>query len=208
MFFLQKRAADQVAKSVTDFISVKRERSSSMGTENETDDIPYEIERVPCGTGGEIAILKEEKLKIINDLVAIKDENQKLHLQLRRQDDRFRNMEKSKSTQIQSLQKELEALKQKFASKIASNDSTISELKKKNSLLTAQVKQFEVGTNQTDDDETFAVNSILKHRLVKGKREFLIRWENYAPEFDKWVKQKDLSCPALLRKYLKDKRLS
>lgn len=61
---------------------MKQERSGFVKTEREVEENPFEIEEIQIvHLGSQISVLKEEKNKIINDLVNAKSQNQKLILE-------------------------------------------------------------------------------------------------------------------------------
>jgi hypothetical protein len=51
------------------------------------------------------------------------------------------------------------------------------------------------------------VEKILDHRGMKNKKEYLVRWKDYDPEEDSWIKEKDVTQSAMTeyRQYLKNK---
>lgn len=57
-------------------------------------------------------------------------------------------------------------------------------------------------------DEEYEVEELLEHRGRKPNREFLVRWKNFSHKNDSWEKQKHLSCPKVLKEYLKKHRLT
>lgn len=70
---------------------------------------------------------------------------------------------------------------------------------KKTPLQTKEIKR--------NESQTFEVEQLLKHRSRKGYREFYVRWKGYTDEHNTWEKEANLSCPAILNKYLKLKKL-
>ncbi|CAD6196201.1 unnamed protein product [Caenorhabditis auriculariae] len=47
-------------------------------------------------------------------------------------------------------------------------------------------------TRYTESTDVFKVEKILAKRRVKGKRQCLVRWYGYPPEFDSWVNESEL----------------
>lgn len=56
------------------------------------------------------------------------------------------------------------------------------------------------------EDNIYEVEKILNHKIVKNEKLFLIRWKNFDPSHDSWEVEKNLSCPSILKKYLKNAR--
>lgn len=85
----------------------------------------------------------------------------------------------------------------------------IRNLKKENNELRARLKQVQsnIGRDQTNENNVYEVETILDHREEKSGRFFLVRWEGFGAEDDLWVFEKDLPCPALLKSYLKQKKM-
>lgn len=51
--------------------------------------------------------------------------------------------------------------------------------------------------------KNYEVDSLIGHRKYRGRLQFLVRWKNYSSEDDRWVDEKNLNCPALLKNYKK-----
>lgn len=58
------------------------------------------------------------------------------------------------------------------------------------------------------DVEEFEVVALLSHRGRKPNREFLVQWKGYTTNEASWESQQNLSCPSILKKYLKKNRLA
>jgi len=56
-----------------------------------------------------------------------------------------------------------------------------------------------------DGEEEYEVQEIIKDRLFRRKRQYLVRWKGYAPTEDSWVDEKDLHSPQLLENYRRSK---
>lgn len=99
---------------------------------------------------------------------------------------------------------------QKKESKVAlkNNDAKTEDIKlphkKQNTTVVSKKNQKK---NQKKNDDSFEVEDILKHKLVKSKRYFLVRWKSYGPEDDSWEPEINLQCPTLLKKYIKRNNL-
>eukprot|EP00966_Prymnesium_polylepis_P040903 949035-Prymnesium_polylepis.1 len=48
------------------------------------------------------------------------------------------------------------------------------------------------------DGEVYEVERLLDQRLVKGKRQFLVRWVGWAPEWDSWESEDNIHTPELI----------
>lgn len=91
----------------------------------------------------------------------------------------------------------------------------ISQLKIKNNVLEARLKQAECGIDRNKrckrrdeqaeqkDDEDFEVEKLLNHKKQKGKRLFLVRWKGFGPDADTWEPEANLNCEKILQNYLK-----
>lgn len=51
------------------------------------------------------------------------------------------------------------------------------------------------------EPSVYDVKEIVRHKKEKGKFLYLVRWDGYDSDEDSWVKEKDLNCPSILRKY-------
>ena len=43
-----------------------------------------------------------------------------------------------------------------------------------------------------EDSETYNIESIVKERKRKGRKQFLVKWEGYGPEYNSWVHEEDI----------------
>jgi len=48
-----------------------------------------------------------------------------------------------------------------------------------------------------DDKEEYVVEELLEKKTEKGQVWFLVHWEDWPKEYNKWVKEEDLHAPAL-----------
>lgn len=106
---------------------------------------------------------------------------------------------------------------------------TIRRLTHDNSLLKSRNKQLQSGLNRADydaiqknidvstsknvntksvltertDNNVYEVDKLVSHKTQNGTRHFLIRWKGYDASFDTWEREDSLSCPELLKKYLR-----
>lgn len=49
--------------------------------------------------------------------------------------------------------------------------------------------------------EEYEIKDLINHRKRRGQFQFLVRWKNYSEDDDRWVHEKDLNCPSLLKDY-------
>lgn len=102
--------------------------------------------------------------------------------------------------------------------------------KKENKLLSAHVKQLRTGielkqhqpqqqqerknknplnnkaatsTIKNTDKNIFEVEKLLKHKVQRKERFFLVRWKKYDASHDTWERESNLFCPQILKAYLK-----
>lgn len=55
--------------------------------------------------------------------------------------------------------------------------------------------------------EEYIVENIMAHKTTKSGHKFLVHWKGYDSSEDSWVPKENLSCPRILKKYLKDNNL-
>lgn len=169
-----------------------------------------------------------EKRKMIDQIVALKTENQRNHMDLKKQKMEIAKimLEKQEleqklavndvqfSSQMSQLRSELTDAKQDIVQIKSTNDKIISGLKNETKLLIARNKQLQAGMEQkksataTDSatksasENDYEVEQIIAHKTVRTHRQYLIRWKGYDSDDDTWEKASDLKCPKLLNAYL------
>lgn len=47
----------------------------------------------------------------------------------------------------------------------------------------------------------YMVEKIVKKRIINGKTQYLIKWENYANKYNSWEPKENLLCPELIKSY-------
>jgi hypothetical protein len=62
--------------------------------------------------------------------------------------------------------------------------------------------------NIVDDDKTYVVERIIKHRNVKGVYSYFVKWKNYPESDNSWVKDKNFYDINIVKKYWKDRSKS
>lgn len=143
----------------------------------------------------ELDKLKAEKAALIDQFISLKEKYQVL----------FYEHEESKSAN-ENLKRQIEVLQNENTELKSSSDSNIH---RENKQLLAKVKQLRRSSFipqkstpvKREKESDYEVEKIVKHRGKKGKREFLVRWKNFGKADDTWVKETDLSCPAILNEY-------
>jgi chromobox protein 1 len=55
-------------------------------------------------------------------------------------------------------------------------------------------------------EELFDVEAVVNTRVVKGKRQFLIKWVGYPDSENTWEDEDNLMCDDLVQKYFEDKK--
>lgn len=166
--------------------------------------------------------MQRDKENVIGELLSVKGENQNLYLQLQQKQNEISNLnqlitehKKQHTIIIHTIKAELNELKQQYDAEKAKGSEqlkTISSLKKDNQLLSAEVKQLQAPRNiskisktatTSDSDSEYEVETILSHKIVRKQRKFWVRWKGYPESHNSWVQEKDLKCPLILKKYLK-----
>lgn len=46
--------------------------------------------------------------------------------------------------------------------------------------------------DNSEYDDEYEVEKIIKHRVVRGRKQYLIRWKDYSPIHDSWYNEDDL----------------
>lgn len=142
--------------------------------------------------------LKAEKADLIDQYISLKGKYQVLFY--KHQETKTENEDLKK--QIQELLNENKDLK----------SASDTHVHRENRKLIAKVKQLrrsscavtitpKKSTPKREKQKDYEVESIVKHRGRKEKREFLVRWKDFSKEHDTWVKEANLSCPTILNKY-------
>ena len=50
---------------------------------------------------------------------------------------------------------------------------------------------------EDDEEESFKVEKILKRRTLKGKVQYLIKWDGWASEFNSWEPKENVGLPLI-----------
>lgn len=156
------------------------------------------IQRMPNNSfETQVKKLKGDKAKIVDELMLVKSENQKIYLELQQKQREIENMSRSHQTEMEQLLKKHEKATQEN-----------NRLSHENKILTAQINQLKMVENICPNSENlYEVEKLLNHRIAGGKMSFLVRWKNYGPKHDQWVQKSDLHCAQILNEYLISKGL-
>jgi len=52
-----------------------------------------------------------------------------------------------------------------------------------------------------DEEEEYVVEKIVKKRIIKGKTEYFIKWENYTEDDNTWEPEGNLECPDKIEEF-------
>lgn len=175
-------------------------------------------------TLSELSSLREKYSKVVFDLQKLKEtiallesERENLNAQS------VKNIELlfSSDTEKKALMQQLEILREENRTRLSefqkekqADTSEMKILNKKNNELRARIKQIHSSIDQVkssrhqnsieeNEENIYEVQDILTHKENKSGRFFYVRWKGFGPEEDGWVKESDLSCPAILKSYLK-----
>lgn len=163
---------------------------------------------------------------LIDKLLDLQKENQRYVLELKKKDiehaevllkkqqteDQLNEKVRTLSAELDELQSELSNAKTKLTEQEAKSTQTISDLYRKNQMLDARLKQLENGTrlqktfnekNESvkSDENVFEVEKLIGHKKKNGCMFFLVRWQNFSPEYDSWERESNLMCPEILKEY-------
>lgn len=195
----------EAVKNVGEFIKNPTTNALNIGTQiavkQERDPIfKQEIESEPSysnnNSAAQVKKLEVDKAKIVDELLLMKSENQKIYLSLQQKNREIEKVKRDCQNQTEDL--------------LLKNDEALKEIKRlthENKVLTAQNNQLKLAENVADSDNIYEVEKLMNHRIVNGKMSFLVRWKNYGPKHDSWVKQSDLHCDNILKTYLNLKNL-
>lgn len=205
-------------------ITVKQEKSAFIKAESEMAcDYPCGLEYIHRKNSTEqVADLMKEKATLIEQLIDLKRDNMRLDLQVKRYEDDVQKTAAMHTSTIDLLNKKMSTLQNTLAGMKQSQKQNIGQihmLTKQNKLYVAQIDQLRKSMNITqdaqteefaesdDDDDEYDVEKITKHKTVKGKRMFLVRWKGFSSKCDQWIPEQDLFCPDILADYKTTKKL-
>lgn len=153
-----------------------------------------------------------DRSNLIKEYVDLKGKHQQLFYKYNKLKDRFGSLEKENvklKSQIHSINSSEE-------------NKTILRENKRLQARVSDLKRISVSTpiiilstpkskkikRKSERQEVFEVDQLISHQGRKGNREFLVRWKGFTDEHDTWEKEANLSCPNILKIYLKKHRLA
>lgn len=164
-----------------------------------------------------------EKKNLIDEMVTLKSENQVITRKLHEKDIELLSQCKShqalevliKEQELawSSKKNELKTQLQDANEKNNTNQKTISNLMRENQLLVSKNKQLQAAlvptedvNLNTDDSDLFEVETLIENKVV-NENHFLVRWKGFDSTHDSWERESNLSCPHILKKYKKLKKM-
>lgn len=169
----------------------------------------------------------EEKKALIDDIVRLKSENQKMLLNLKNTEEKLETVEitncelaanvsqcrETHLKEINSLRSDSSKLNDMVNEMKTDHNKRITELTREKDLSQAKLKQLQntiTQQNRESEDESedngfHEVECLLRDKVVQ-KRAYLVRWKDCDSSQDSWILESDLSCPKILQKYKQSKR--
>lgn len=168
----------------------------------------------------------KEKSNLIDKIVSLKSENQKIIFDLKKSQNDLAsliatntNLEKRIKQTDENHLKELGQLKsENFELNAAlemmktDSESKIAQLMREKDLLQARFKQLQKGielqqiievtdNEENYDDQMYEVECLLKDKMIRKNRVYLVRWKGFDSPHDSWVEESNLNCPVILEQY-------
>lgn len=146
---------------------------------------------------------RKKPIDLIKDYLVLKKKYQNLY---------FEHQEVLRK--CENLEKENHDLKEKLNEECVLKENKrlvakVSDMRRSTAIeITPRKPSFKLEKENNNDLEEFEVEHLLKHRGRKPNREFFVRWRNYSPGNDSWERENNLSCPKILKDYLKKHRLT
>lgn len=165
----------------------------------------------------------QEKQKLIDTIVALKSENQKLTFDLKTKHGECAKLRTEESilerdairatAKITELESNLTHQQAEYAAKLNENQKMLLDSQSKNETLSARTKQLQmaIAKNERNENEIkngneYEVETIIDEKKIGKTRYYLLRWKGFGPDGDTWEKESNLSCPMILKKYLQTKK--
>lgn len=200
-------------------IKTERDLERRLGVKREPDasNIPAQAESSSASVSWQT-----EKKSLVEKILALKAENQKSLLDLKKAQSECAAISKENQKFKRQLSEDnakylvqTNELKSQLANLKTINDKTMNDMKQEKKLLLARIKQYQTGMEKKTlvDKENkkksydatnheYEVESILKHKDTKNGRKYLIRWKGYDSDDDTWESEANLNCPQILSRYI------
>lgn len=166
---------------------------------------------------------QEEKQTLIHKLVALKAENNKHLLNLKKtesensklllQNQKLNENLSACNSQINKLKSKLIACETEISelksNAIKTNNQMKAEFEREKKMLIDRVQQSQIATEKkqtitsrnSNAENEYEVDAILNDKKTRSGHKYLIRWKNYGPDEDTWEREDNLNCPTILAQY-------
>lgn len=204
-----------------------------MGIKTEPLDEIHEPDQIEKNTDSksQVETLLQEKNNLIETIVSLKSENHQMCYQLNETNAELAALKiqygkkeqniaelNAKLSMIVSDLKGVEnnaaKLQIEFNNKHQIDQKVIHSLNAEKKILTARMKQLESGAllnysmnkkEKSNDENVFVVDQLIDDKMIGKILHYRVRWQGYGSDDDTWEKADNLSCPTILREYLKSK---
>lgn len=148
-------------------------------------------------SSSEIEDLKKSKSNVIEEFISLKKKHQQLYYDYQELIEENKVLKKK----VDDLKSENNILKE--GNLVKENKNLIAKLKqlRRSSVNLVEKQQISLPTHNKSCE--YEVEKLMNHRGRKGKREYLVRWQNFDSEEDTWEKESNLKCPIILKEYQK-----
>lgn len=164
---------------------------------------------------------KHEKQEFIKQMMSLKSENLKIVRQIHEKDAELSSLNLMKQSlelqlneikiELRSKSDDLESANRNANETIQHHKKTVSDLKRENNLLVSQRKQLNAELARNDhqnekensfdeDQNVFEVESLLDDKVI-AENYYLVRWKGFDSSHDSWVRESNLSCATILKRY-------
>lgn len=159
----------------------------------------------------------DEKKNLVSKIISLKAENQHLSFQL---DKKIKKINKLNETielgsrKLHDIEAEMANVKKNLLDKQETDKNAIADLLSQKNILEARIKQLQSSeivnesfhsTEHSSGKEIYEVEKVLADKIVRGKRQYKVRWKGYSCKHDTWEKEENLFCPSILEEYRKSK---
>lgn len=173
---------------------------------------------VASNVQGQLETLTREKNTLIDKVVSLKTENQKMLLELKNEQSQNEALKLKKNEleqQVNAQASEINILQQKMnaeiarcAEKSANDDKKIFDMVYDKKMLEARVEQLQAGimnkeAEQQSNPDVYDVESLVGHKVQDGVWFYLVHWHGYDSTNDTWERESNLYCTEILDSYKK-----